>query len=121
MNSDNNSPIKKITSFFSKKGFGSFLDDSAERQALEKAQADIIQQLQIAAAQRGIVVLKLQVNEHVQKYETISGWIATKTIGSENVMLKVAGDEHQIRMIPIAQIKKISMLSPNGERRKVSK
>lgn len=120
MKSDNDSKIRKITSFFSK-GFGSFLDDSAERQALEKAQADILQQLQIAAAQRGIVVLQLQPNDNVQKFETVSGWIATKTIGSDTIMLKLAGDEQQIRMIPISQIKKISMLSPNGERRKASK
>lgn len=115
------SPIKKIASLFSRKGIGSFLDDSMEKQALEKAQADIVQQLQIAAAQKGIVVLKLQADERLQKYETVSGWVATKTVGTENVMLRLSGDEQQIRMIPIAQIKKISMLSPNGERRRISK
>lgn len=121
MGSTENSPIKKIASLFSKTGFGSFLDDSAEKLALEQAQADIIQQLQIAAAKRGIVVLKLQSDERIQKYETVSGWIATKTLSGDNLMLKLSSDEHKIRMIPIDQIKKISMMAPNGERKKISK
>lgn len=97
MEKKNSSPIKKLSSLFSKTGISSFLDDSAEKQALEKAQADIIKQLQIAAAQKGIVVLKLQEDEHTQNYETVSGWIATKTVGNENVMLKITGDDRSQR------------------------
>lgn len=118
---ENRTPIKKLSSFFSKKGLTSFFDDSGDEIALKKAQENIIRQLQIAAAQKSIVVLQVQSTEDSEKYETVSGRIATKTVGNENVMLRLMNDDQTVRMIAITNIKKISMLSPNGERRKASK
>lgn len=118
---ENRTSIKKLSSFFSKEGLSSFFDDSADEVALKKAQENIIRQLQIAAAQKSIVVLQVQSAEGNQKYETVSGRIATKTVGSESVMLRLMNDEQTVQMIAINNIKKISMLSPNGERRKASK
>ncbi|MDH6365708.1 hypothetical protein M2139_002737 [Enterococcus sp. PF1-24] len=121
MDKKNNLAIEKLTSFLSKTKFGSLFDDTADQVALEKMQAEILKQLQLAAAQKGIVVLKLQEDEFVQNYETVSGWIASKTVSGDHVMIKTSGDQQQIRMVPIAQIKKISLLTPNGERHKISK
>lgn len=112
-------PKNKFAMLFSKSKLGAFLDDSVNQAAKQVAEKNIIRQLQLAASQKSTVVLRLQ-EENSNNFETVSGWVATKSVGEEHVMIKVAGD-NQIRMLPIAQIKKISMLSPNGERHKASK
>lgn len=113
-------PKNKFAMLFSKSKLGAFLDDSVNQAAKQVAEKNIIRQLQLAASQKSTVVLRLQ-EDNSNNFETVSGWVATKSVGEEHVMIKLAGDDQQIRMLPIAQIKKISMLSPNGERHKASK
>ncbi|WP_265456346.1 hypothetical protein [Enterococcus sp. HY326] len=113
-------PKRKLAMLLSKSKLSAFLDESVSQAEQEVAQENIVRQLQLAASQKSTVVLRLQ-EDNSDIFETVSGWVASKTVGKEHVMLKVAGDQQQIRMIPIPHIKKISMLSPNGERHKASK
>ncbi|EOL45167.1 hypothetical protein [Enterococcus caccae] len=107
--------ISKLISQSSQSFFSAFLDDSKDKQSKNKEREEIFKKLQVASAQKSLVVLQLKEVPTSQKFETVSGWILTKNIG-DSIMLRLQEDNQQIRMITVEHIKKVSTLSKNDKR-----
>ena len=101
--------------------FDSFVNDTEKIAENVRLQGKFVLELQKAAAQHSLVILQVRENRMSNKYETISGWVATKTVEKERVMIRLQNQEQQIRMVPIEQIEKITSLSPAGEQERLSK
>lgn len=67
------------------------------------------------------MILQVRENPLSNKYETFSGWVATKTVEHDRVMIRLQNQEQQIRIVPIEQIEKITSLSPTGDQERLSK
>lgn len=118
MSDNRKTPIKSISKLISQSSqnfFAAFLDDSKDKQAKTKERLDLIQKLQVASAQKSLVVLQLKESTTTSKFETVLGWVISKEI-SESIMLKLQEDPQQIRMIAINHIRKISTLVTNDNR-----
>ncbi|MHC5228758.1 hypothetical protein ACYSNW_10810 [Enterococcus sp. LJL99] len=107
--------ISKLISQSSQNFLSAFLDDSNDKKNKTKERQDIVKKLQVASAKKSLVVLQLKEVATSQKFETVSGWIISKTI-SDTIMLRSQEDTQQIRMITVAHIKKVSSLSKNDQR-----
>ena len=124
MNEEPVSPMKKLTKLVTHTSyqlFDSFVNDTEKIAENVRLQGKFVLELQKAAAQHSLVILQVRENRMSNKYETISGWVATKTVEKERVMIRLQNQEQQIRMIPIEQIEKINSLSPAGEQERLSK
>lgn len=97
--------FSRMISKSSQQFLASFLDDSDVDQ---KEQAEIRKQIQLAIAQKSLVVLQIQDQPGSTKFETVSGWIISKRISNESIMLRLQNDPQQIRMITIQSIQKFS-------------
>ncbi len=89
MDNDHKSTMKSISKLISQSSqsfFSAFLDDAKDKQHKNKEREEILKKLQIASAQKSLVVLQLK------------------------------EDNQQIRMITVAHIKKVSTLSKNDNR-----
>lgn len=93
-----------------------FLDDSDDVKAQELATQEIVERLNLAASQNSFVVMQVQKEDKVQQFITLSGWIATKTVSGETLMLRLQDDTEQLQIVKIDRIRKVSTLSPNGDR-----
>ncbi|MBP1046690.1 hypothetical protein I6N96_10350 [Enterococcus sp. BWM-S5] len=104
--------ISKLITQSSHNFFSSFLEDrdSKDKKNHSKEREELLKELQLAAAQKALVVLQLKGSSPNQKFETVSGWIVSKNI-VDAIMLRTQNDSQQIKMIPVKQIKKMSMLS----------
>ncbi|MBL1225768.1 hypothetical protein [Enterococcus sp. BWR-S5] len=102
--------ISKLITQSSHNFFSSFLEDSKDKKNQSKDREELLKELQVAAAQKALVVLQLKGTSPNQKFETVSGWIVSKNI-VDTIMLRTQNDAQQIKMIPVEQIKKMSMLS----------
>lgn len=107
--------ISKLISQSSQNFLSAFLDDSKDKKNKNDERQSLLKKLQVAAAQKSLVVLQLKEVPTSQKFETVSGWIVTKSI-SDSIMLRLQGDSQQIRMISVEHIKKVSTLIKNDER-----
>ncbi|MBO0431362.1 hypothetical protein [Enterococcus sp. DIV0660C] len=124
MDEETVSPMKKLTKLVthtSYQFFDSFVNDTEEKAKNVRKQGEFVLELQKAAAKDSLVVLQVRENRLSNKHETVSGWVATKTVEKERVMIRLRNDEQQIRMIPIEQIEKITSLSPSGEQERLSR
>ncbi|MBO0482829.1 hypothetical protein [Candidatus Enterococcus courvalinii] len=124
MDEETVSPMKKLTKLVthtSYQFFDSFVNDTEEKAKNVRKQGEFVLELQKAAAQDSLVVLQVRENRLSNKHETVSGWVATKTVEKERVMIRLRNEEQQIRMIPIEQIEKITSLSPSGEQERLSR
>ncbi|GGC96741.1 hypothetical protein [Enterococcus wangshanyuanii] len=118
MENDHKSTMKSISKLISQSSqsfFSAFLDDAKDKQHKNKEREEILKKLQVASAQKSLVVLQLKEVPTSQKFETVAGWIVSKTIG-DSIMLRLQEDNQQIRMITVAHIKKVSTLSKNDNR-----
>ena len=84
-------------------------------------QGKFILELQKAATEHSLVILQVRANRLSSKYETISGWVATKNGRKRPSNDSPTNEEQQIRMVPVEQIEKITILSPAGEQERLSK
>ena len=124
MNEEPVSPMKKLTKLVTHTSyqlFHSFDNDTYKIAPNVRLQGNLVLELQKAAAQHSLVILQVRENRMSNKYETISGWVATKTVEKERVMIRLQNQEQQIRMVQIEQIEKITSLSPAGEQERLSK
>ena len=124
MNEEPVSPMKKLTKLVTHTSyqlFDSFVNDTEKIAENVRLQGKFVLELQKAAAQHSLVILQVRENRMSNKYETISGWVATKTVEKERVMIRLQNQEQQLRMIPIEKIEKITRLSPAGEQERLSK
>ncbi|MGX7174190.1 hypothetical protein [Enterococcus ratti] len=118
------SPIKKLTKLVTHTSyqlFDSFVNDTEKIAENVRLQRKFILELQKAATQHSLVILQVRANHKSNKYETLSGWVATKTIEKEVVMIRLRNQGQQLRMIPIEQIERITSLSPAGTQERLSK
>jgi hypothetical protein len=107
--------ISKLISQSSQSFFSAFLDDSKDKKMKNKEREEILKKLQVASAQKSLVVLQLKEVPTSQKFETVAGWIVSKSI-TDSMMLRLQDDPQQIRMITVEHIKKVSTLSRNDKR-----
>ncbi|ASZ06525.1 hypothetical protein K5E_22990 [Enterococcus thailandicus] len=124
MDEETVSPMKKLTKLVthtSYQFFDSFVNDTEEKAKNVRKQGEFVLELQKAAVQNSLVVLQVRENRLSNKHETVSGWVATKIVEKERVMIRLRNEEQQIRMIPIEQIEKITSLSPSGEQERLSR
>ncbi|MBO0462682.1 MULTISPECIES: hypothetical protein [Enterococcus] len=124
MDEETVSPMKKLTKLVTNTSFqlfDSFVNDTEEKAENVRLQGEFILELQKAAAQNSLVILQVRVNPLSNKYETFSGWVATKTVENDRVMIRLQNKEQQIRIVPIEQIEKITSLSPTGDQERLSK
>ncbi|HBC7411076.1 TPA: hypothetical protein ACG5NJ_001216 [Enterococcus faecium] len=124
MNEETVSPMKKLTKLVTHtlyQLFDSFVNDTEEHAKNVRLQGKFILELQKAATEHSLVILQVRANRLSSKYETISGWVATKTVEKDRVMIRLQNEEQQIRMVPVEQIEKITILSPAGEQERLSK
>jgi len=118
MENDHKSTMKSISKLITQSSqsfFSAFLDDFREKTTRNKERQEILKKLQLAAAQKSLVVLQLKEAPAAQKFETVSGWIVSKTI-TDSLMLRLQDDSQQIRMIPVSNIRKVSTLSQKDNR-----
>lgn len=124
MDEETVSPMKKLTKLVTNTSFqlfDSFVNDTEEKAENVRLQGEFILELQKAAAQNSLVILQVRENPLSNKYETFSGWMATKTVEHDRVMIRLQNQEQQIRIVPIEQIEKITSLSPTGDQERLSK
>ncbi|AUB54183.1 MULTISPECIES: hypothetical protein [Enterococcus] len=124
MDEETVSPMKKLTKLVTNTSFqlfDSFVNDTEEKAENVRLQGEFILELQKAAAQNSLVILQVRENPLSNKYETFSGWVATKTVEHDRVMIRLQNQEQQIRIVPIEQIEKITSLSPTGDQERLSK
>ncbi|MGM9904611.1 hypothetical protein A5844_001076 [Enterococcus sp. 10A9_DIV0425] len=124
MDEETVSPMKKLTKLVTNTSFqlfDSFVNDTEEKAENVRLQGEFLLELQKAAAQNSLVILQLRENRKSNKHETIAGWIATKTIEKDRVMIRLQNKEQQIRIVPFEQIEKITSLSPAGEQERLSR
>ena len=124
MNEEPVSPMKKLTKLVTHTSyqlFDSFVNDTEKIAENVRLQGKFVLELQKAAAQHSLVILQVRENRMSNKYETISGWVATKTVEKERVMIRLQNQEQQIRMVPIEHIEKLTSLAPAGEQERLSK
>ncbi|THE16289.1 hypothetical protein E1H99_00445 [Enterococcus hirae] len=124
MDEETVSPMKKLTKLVTNTSFqlfDSFVNDAEEKAENVRLQGEFLLELQKAAAQNSLVILQLRENRKSNKHETIAGWIATKTIEKDRVMIRLQNKEQQIRIVPFEQIEKITSLSPAGEQERLSR
>ncbi|MGM0126053.1 hypothetical protein IGI37_003454 [Enterococcus sp. AZ194] len=118
------STMKKLTrlvSTTSQSFLDAFINDSGELRMQKQMTADIVKKLQKAAVEKSLVVLQIQEDPHNPKAKVLSGWIATKTVGKDTVVVRDQSKEQQMHMVSIAQIKKISVLSTKSSEERMSK
>lgn len=108
--------ISKLISQSSQNFFSAFLEDSKDKKNKDKERGAILKKLQVAAAQKSLVVLQLKEVPTSQKFETVSGWIVSKSI-SDSLMLRLQDDTQQLRMIPVDSVMKVSTLSKSETRK----
>lgn len=124
MNEETVSPMKKLTKLVTHTSyqlFDSFVNDTEKIAENVRLQGKFVLELQKAATQHSLVILQVRANRKSNKYETISGWVVTKNVEKEVVMIRLQNKEQQIRMVPIDQIEKITSLSPAGDQERLSK
>ena len=124
MNEETVSPMKKLTKLVTHTSyqlFDSFINDTEKIAENVRLQRKFILEWQKGAVQHSWVILQIREKRKSNKYETISGWVATKTIEKDVVMIRLQDKEQQIRMVPIEQIEKITSLSPAGDQERLSK
>lgn len=124
MDEETVSPMKKLTKLVTNTSFqlfDSFVNDTEEKAENVRLQGEFILELQKAVAQNSLVILQVRENPLSNKYETFSGWVATKTVEHDRVMIRLQNQEQQIRIVPIEQIEKITSLSPTGDQERLSK
>lgn len=124
MDEETVSPMKKLTKLVTNTSFqlfDSFVNDTEEKAENVRLQGEFILELQKAAAQNSLVILQVRENPLSNKYETFSGWVTTKTVEHDRVMIRLQNQEQQIRIVPIEQIEKITSLSPTGDQERLSK
>lgn len=98
-----------------------FLTDSPNRKIEEQKRKNqtMIDQLKLAALKDSLVVLQIQPQRDVLKFETISGWLSIKTITENSVMVRTPED--RLLMIKVETIKKMTSLAPDGKRKSISR
>lgn len=107
--------ISKLITQSSQHFFSSFLEDTPAKDKKRKERNNILKKLQLAAAQKSLVVLQIQETSAAKKFETVSGWVISKKV-TDTIMLRSPDDQQQILMVHVAQIKKISLLSRTDKR-----
>lgn len=70
--------ISKLITLSSQHFFSAFLEDSQDQKNKEKERSALLQELQVAAAQKSLVVLQLKEVPTAHKFETVIGWIVSK-------------------------------------------
>lgn len=88
----------------------SFLSDTADKKNQKEKLQETRFQLRQAAANKQLVVLQIQ-GEKIGSFETVAGWIVGKSIGHEQVVLKLQNNHQQMRMVPLHTILKVSTLT----------
>ncbi|MCZ1222758.1 hypothetical protein FVD98_07315, partial [Enterococcus faecium] len=92
MNEETVSPMKKLTKLVTHTSyqlFDSFVNDTEEHAKNVRLQGKFILELQKAATEHSLVILQVRANRLSSKYETISGWVATKTVEKDRVMIRL--------------------------------
>ncbi|MGC6770075.1 hypothetical protein ACYSNR_08090 [Enterococcus sp. LJL128] len=107
--------ISRLITQSSQNFFSALLEDGKDKKEKSKELEKILKELQLAAAQKSLVVLQLKESPASQKFETVSGWIVSKNI-TDTVMLRSQEDSQQIRMIAVEHIKRISRLTTSDKR-----
>ena len=107
--------ISKLITLSSQHFFSAFLEDSQDQKNKEKERSALLQELQVAAAQKSLVVLQLKEVPTAHKFETVIGWIVSKNI-SDNIVVRLQTDEQQLPMIPVASVMKVSTLANRHQR-----
>ena len=83
-----------------------FNDDLEKQQTIETYRS----RLSEAARDQDLVVLQLQ-TEKIDVFETIVGYVASKNSGNDNVVIKMQKNQHQLRIVPLHKIEKVSVIS----------
>lgn len=87
-----------------------FLSDTGEEEQQAKISYEMAAELAQAAHDNSVVVLQVE-NKPMDRIETYTGWIANKSLNPEQLVIRLKGDEEQLKMIPLQNILKISILS----------
>ena len=106
--------ISKLITLSSQHFFSAFLEDSQDQKNKEKERSALLQELQVAAAQKSLVVLQLKEVPTAHNFETVIGWIVSNI--SDNIVVRLQTDEQQLRMIPVASVMKVSTLANRHQR-----
>ncbi|MGX6978459.1 hypothetical protein ACWN8V_04185 [Vagococcus elongatus] len=109
-NKSKRNPMKnftKIISDSSQRFLASFLDDSLAQKKEKEKKKTLIRQ---AISQNNMVVLQIVLEDHPNgPFETLYGKVRENKNNSDVVVL-VSKDTNEIKMIPMDQIKKVSIM-----------
>lgn len=94
----------------------SFFSDDADQRMEQENLREIAATLQQAAQEKSLVVLKLE-----SEKEVISGWVVGKKVGKDQVIIKVQNKQNQVRIIQLVDIERISILSPDGTNKRITR
>ncbi|MHC5269483.1 hypothetical protein ACYSNO_09915 [Enterococcus sp. LJL98] len=82
-----------------------FNDHLVAEQLLEESRIKLME----AALNHSMVVLQLQ-TEKIDRFETVVGFVASKKMDKGHVVIKMQNNPNQLRIIPLNQIEKVSVL-----------
>ena len=114
-----NLTLRRVGQFIvmtSTKLLDSFFSDDADQRMEQENLREIAATLQQAAQEKSLVVLKLE-----SEKEVISGWVVGKKVGKDQVIIKVQNKQNQVRIIQLVDIERISILSPDGTNRRITR
>jgi hypothetical protein len=113
------SKVKKLKRYISDSpamlSLSAFLADPVIEPEKEQNTLNILRRLNQAASQRSIVVVQVQDQANPTEIITLSGWVATKSVSNDKVMLQLQDETFQMRIVSIDRILRVSALSPDGE------
>lgn len=87
-----------------------FLSDTGDEEQQAKISYEMAEQILLAAHDNSVVVLQVE-NKPMDRIETYTGWIANKSLNPEQLVIRLKDAEEQLKMIPLQNILKISILS----------
>ncbi|MFV0558271.1 MAG: hypothetical protein ACK5MW_06495 [Enterococcus sp.] len=98
-----------------------FINDTAERQMQDQISLAMLNALETAAQQSSLVVLQVESVPGNLKFETVSGWVVSKKINHAQLVVKLQNDPQQMRIVSIASIQKVSVLTLTGQSAVISR
>lgn len=113
--------IRQLVALTSNTLLDTFLSDNADDRLQEKISVEMQAAAKKAARQHSLVVLQVTNTKSERKFETISGWFISKNKDKKQLMIKLQNDPQQIRMVPLAAVRKLTILAPNGRQEVISR
>lgn len=87
-----------------------FNDNLVREQKIETYRMELME----AALEKSLVVLQLSTDK-VDRFETVVGFVASKNVDQEHVVIKIQNNHQQLRIVSLKQIEKISVLGTKSK------